>query len=99
MRFGIPQSKDFNRAVNLLSCHLGCKPDKHCYLSIDDLTVIDLAVGVTHTVQMSLKKKKIKLKLHLELCITEVKPDTSTQQTPVRNTGCICSLKEEQRKN
>lgn len=55
MRFGISQSKNFNIAVNLLSCHLDCKPDEHCYLSIDDLILIDLAVGVTYTVQMSLK--------------------------------------------
>lgn len=41
--FGIPQIKDFNIAVNLLSL-IGCKPDEHCCLQItttgrvDDLT-------------------------------------------------------------
>jgi len=58
VRCGIPQSKDFNIAVSLLSCHLGCNPDERCYLSIGDLIVIDLAVGATYIVQVSLKKKQ-----------------------------------------
>lgn len=92
MRFGIPQSRDFNIAMNFLSFHLGCKPDEHCYLSIDEVTVIDLAVGVTCRVQMS-RKKPSQSGLNFTLS------SASTQQTPVRNIGSICSFWKEQRKN
>lgn len=32
---GIPQSTDFNGAVDLLSCRLGRQPGEHCYLGVD----------------------------------------------------------------
>lgn len=56
MRFGILQSKDFNIAVNLLSCHLSSKHDKNCYLSTEDLGIIENSQAINLTLCSALWK-------------------------------------------